>query len=718
MKISPLKYFFLLVTGFLFLASFASAEVISFPVSKTSVQIEWNEKWFGEKSSYEYKHELARIACYFSEAAYSDVSENPEQSILYDAYRKIGVKEADIEPHYNIDYSDALWGFDQCAFSIASKKIKSSKGEQTLVFVVVRGTPLNASEWLSNLNINDTEKIQQSIHKGFARAANIVHLALISYMLRHRIDPTDSFLFMTGHSRGAAVSNLLSKLLLDDNFFKPENIYTYTFASPNVTTEDDVTSEKYGFIWNIVNAEDIVPTVPLNRGSWKFRKYGHVLAFSNDTNTNHHTYMEEYVPKINEVYMQIAEREYKPFTTGPFVPIVVTKLISYLSGDVEHYYDGASALHTRASNLMNKFFPEKNPEGESETKELEEKTEKSKAGFGSWMISYLNRRTNGLVDYVSLALADMHSNQLYLAYMLALDENQAFSDLGYSLVTIKGYEEFAVFDSEENMLARVIEGHIVYSDIKLPIILCPSLGKNVIVGYPSNLDFHIVLTDESLIPTPSLVTAEYFDAAGVLLEKDNEKRAYLSLSQLFRFDVGRAILENHKIDVKRVPYIKGVKIIKEANLRPRNNFSLITEANVNNDGKFAVGFHAGTLEIFASVMTVPWHLDFGDSGEVSFGLGNRQTLYSQIKMDNEIFAKCVWRGTEEDNFNLIPEWRTSLSLKILGRFRLFCAGVVDFKIEDFNEAAFEGDKWIAPLKEFSIGDSVTAAAGIQIGVRF
>lgn len=718
MKISPPKYFLLLVAVFFLLSSPASAETIDFPVADTYVPVEWNEKWFGEKSSYEYNHSLARIACYFSDAAYSDVAQNPEQNSLCDAYRKIGVKDVDIESHYNIDYSDALWGFDQCAFSIASKKIRSSKGEQVLVFVVVRGTPLNASEWLSNLNINDTEKIQQSIHKGFARAANIVHVALISYMLRHRIDPTDSFLFMTGHSRGAAVSNFLSKLIFDDNFFKPENIYTYTFASPNVTTDDDVAREEYGFIWNIVNAEDIVPTVPLNRGSWKFRKYGHVLAFANDTNTNHKVYMEEYVPKISELYMRIAGREYKPFTTGPFVPIVVTKLISYLSGDVEHYYDGASALHTRASNLMNKFFPEKNTEGENETKELEEKTEKSKAGFGSWMISYLNRRTNGLVDYVSLALADMHSNHLYLSYMLALDENQVFSDLGYSIVTVKGYEELAIFDSENNMLARVIEGSIVYSDIKLPVILCPSLGKNIIVGYPSNLDFHIVLTDEAVIPTPALVTAEYFDAAGAFLDMDEPERVYLRINRLSEFDTGRCIMENHGIDVKRVSYIKGMKIIKDAALRPRSNFSLITEANVNNDGKFAVGFHAGTSDIFASVMTVPWHIDFGDSGEVSFGIGNRQTLYSQIKMDNEIFAKCVWRGSKNDNFCLIPEFRTSLSLKVLGRLRLFCAGVVDFKIDGFNEAAFEGSKWVAPLKEVSVGDSVTAAAGIQVGVRF
>ena len=497
--------------------SLAFAEKVNFLLPQTSsenaetvtIPVEWNESWFGEKPSTVYNHDLARVACYFSDAAYASVLENPHDNVLFDAYKKIGIKESDIEAKYAIDYTDAMWGNDQCAFSIASKKIKSSLGMQTLIFVVIRGTPLNANEWISNLNINNTNKMQEALHKGFAAAANIIHTALISYMLRRSINPTDAFLFVTGHSRGGAVSNVLSTIVLEDDFFKHENIYTYTFAAPNVTTSEHFDDEKYGFIWNIVNAEDIVPTVPMNREKWKFHKFGHTLAFSNQANTDSRIYIEEIVPKINEIYEKLSGREYKPFTTGPFVPIVVTRLVEKLSGDVEKYYSGAVALHEKATNLMLKLFPEKKDEND------EEKPEESDGGLGSWLVSYLNRRTNGLVDYVKLALADMHSNDVYLSYMLALDENAAFSDLGYSLVVVKGYEEFAVFDSEENLMARVIDGKIIYSDMKFPIILCPALGKNVIVGYPSSMDFKIYITDEALISTPANLDIEYFDAAGV-----------------------------------------------------------------------------------------------------------------------------------------------------------------------------------------------------------
>ena len=113
--------------------------------------------------------------CYFSDEAYSDVSGNPRKNNLFDAYRKIGVKESVIESHYDIDYSDAMWGNDQCAFSIASKKIYSAKGEETLVFVVIRGNPFNAHERLSNLNINDVDgKVEGETLKAFEAIDGVI----------------------------------------------------------------------------------------------------------------------------------------------------------------------------------------------------------------------------------------------------------------------------------------------------------------------------------------------------------------------------------------------------------------------------------------------------------------------------------------------------------------------------------------------------------------
>lgn len=727
--------FFLHFLLFIFLSPFLSAEKIDFQLAfsgdsgsskgkSVSIPLEWDESWFGKKSSFEYDHNLARLACYFSDAAYSDLAANPRDNNLFDAYRKLGIKESDIEAHYDINYTDAMWGNDQCAFSIASKKIQSGKGAQTLLLVVIRGTPLNASEWLSNLNINDANKTQESIHKGFARAANIIHTALISYMLRRQINPTDAFLFITGHSRGAAVSNLLSSIILDDNFFKSENMYVYTFAAPNVTTSADSENEKYGFIWNIVNAEDIVPTVPMNRGeNWAYKKYGHTLSFSNQTNTDADLYQKEFVPKISGFYEKLSGREYKPFTTGPFVPIVVTKLVELLSENVERYYGGFIDLHNRAANLMHKLFPEKKEEGD------EEKPEETKGGFGSWMISWLNRRSNGLLDYVSMALADMHSNDVYLSYMLALSEEEAFSSVGYSLVVIQGYEEFAVFDSDENMMARVIDGKIFYSDTKLPLILCPALKNSVIVGYPSNMDFKIAITDETLLPSPASITVEHFDSSGVFLCSSDAKKLYLRRNKLYCFYAGASLLHDGEKDSglscgvapERVAAKESREIIRTVDLRPRLRFNIIPEVYANTDFNLGFALHVGSPLIFASVMTAQGLTKIGKSGEVTFGLGNQQSIYRQLKFENEIFAKCIWLETDKENddgFVLVPELRSSLSMKVIGRLRIFSAGVFDFQISDFNDAAFEGEKRHTTIHTFRLSDSLRLAPSIQFGLRF
>ena len=341
-------------TVLFFALSFAHAEKISFeyitPNHKTTLPIEWNEKWFGQASSYEYHHGIARIACLMSAISY-------DTEMLATNYRLLGIPSKNLSLNYDVDYSDSLWGNDQCAFSIASKDINSSKGKQSLVIVNIRGTPLNANEWLSNLNINDSSQTENSIHKGFGKASSIIHTALISYLLRNKIDPTDSFLLITGHSRGAAVSNLLAKTLYDDGFFKPENTYVYTFAAPNVTTSTESKNKEYGFIWNIVNAEDIVPTLPFFRDNWRFTKYGHTRTILNYANSNQEKFVNEVLPQINSLYESFFERDYCPFYTGPFIPIYITRLVSYYVGNVEKFYRGFSGLHQKAVNLMYKIPP-------------------------------------------------------------------------------------------------------------------------------------------------------------------------------------------------------------------------------------------------------------------------------------------------------------------------------------------------------------------------
>ena len=92
-------------------------------VLKSKVQAEWNEDFFTKHDSSTYNHKLARIACIFSELSYVDVKDSGQSNELLWAYEKIGMQAQDIDFHYDVDYTDSAWGWNQCAFSIGSKKI-------------------------------------------------------------------------------------------------------------------------------------------------------------------------------------------------------------------------------------------------------------------------------------------------------------------------------------------------------------------------------------------------------------------------------------------------------------------------------------------------------------------------------------------------------------------------------------------------------------------
>ena len=63
----------------------------------TVVPVEWNEKWFGQKSLLEYNHDIARIACFFSVA---------EKDVLLKNYSLLGISNKDVELNYNMNYTD------------------------------------------------------------------------------------------------------------------------------------------------------------------------------------------------------------------------------------------------------------------------------------------------------------------------------------------------------------------------------------------------------------------------------------------------------------------------------------------------------------------------------------------------------------------------------------------------------------------------------------
>jgi len=211
------------------------------------------------KNSSVYNHELATLGIELSHLAYN----NDEEGQLHRRLESLGINPAHIvtNPFPSEDAEDRHY----VEHTIAAKPIFRNGREYNLIFVVVRGTASGA-EWLSNL----TPGLMTDEHLGFYRAMSRLALDINSYIFNSGFVTVSNpnIFFITGHSRGGAVANLLAARMIRGQF-GPGNpiqndIFTYTFASPNVTTNNRTSNAIYNRIFNVINTSDPITDVPLD----------------------------------------------------------------------------------------------------------------------------------------------------------------------------------------------------------------------------------------------------------------------------------------------------------------------------------------------------------------------------------------------------------------------------------------------------------------------
>ena len=175
---------------------------------------------------------------------------------------------------------------DITEFFVGHKKMIYNGIEREVIIVSVRGTNETNAEWSSNFDVGADTKEYYSImgsshpdwknksnHKGFDVAANRVYDKLTSYIKSYVDSDAQTSILLTGHSRGAAIANILGQMFTDKTSYKT---YAYTFAAPNTTTAKNASS--YKNIFNVKNKDDIIPSLPLSE--WGFTNYGVTKSIS------------------------------------------------------------------------------------------------------------------------------------------------------------------------------------------------------------------------------------------------------------------------------------------------------------------------------------------------------------------------------------------------------------------------------------------------------
>lgn len=286
-------------------------------------------RYFVDKKSSEYSTDLAQLGCMLSSDIYPQekaIIENakyPTEDVKDEAtiYKNIGAENVEI-----VDLKDKTFTKDQddtVKYAFATHEFTYKSAFYTVVFVTIQGTN-GTHEWNSNFDIGAESTPYTEItgehpewavkkdHKGFNIAANRVLNDFYEYTRKY-VDPdSKGIVFISGHSRGAAVANILGKMISDIDPDEGGREFVYTFASPTTTTDSDKVA-KYTNIFNIVNNADLVSSIPLK--DWGFTRYGVTKAFDVETqgfkeawSTNHasKTYEKADVAKVETAFKTLS----------------------------------------------------------------------------------------------------------------------------------------------------------------------------------------------------------------------------------------------------------------------------------------------------------------------------------------------------------------------------------------------------------------------------
>ena len=704
------------------------------------VTLEWNDSWFEPFEKPKYNHQLARAAGALSSLAYDSHPKVTTDNILVQAYSKFGVSLNDIDWFYDIDYDDSVYGINQAAFSIAKKRLP---GGRELVFVVIRGTPGNEEEWLSNINVwntfltNNNAKEKQ-YHEGFLLAVTKVKENLLKYVEKNNIDLKKASILVTGHSRGAASANLLSAILVDEEIVSPDRIFTYTFAAPNVTVRKDARDEKYNFIFNIVNGEDIVPSVPPNEKKWQFTKFGQIKAIVNSWNCDDiQVYQNEYIPKMNLLYKKLLGREYQPFGTGSFIPSKIGDSFTAINPTKRKFYRSWFPLHKRLEKtIINEFPSTREAEYDRILHGPKTKDDESVTGIAKFfriIKKKADTKTQVLIKHSLNAFIDMHAMQSYLSWLLALDELDLYSDRPSSIVRLKGVFNAAIIDGEGNIYARIYDGVLMLRETKAPLaawqIPIGNFGP-ISLGFPHSQNYSLLIYKDSLVPTPIQIQIERYNSEGIFMNVINKKIAAPHIGMVYKIPVGKTALEKVEGAPMESAKLRGWEAriaIKDGKLKNTDVSHMSFGTHIDTEGYWEFGMTSGLPKIYLATLVGFNTKDFSSSQSFSLGFGTQHCFCGPIMLNAEAYARFVryteysvyndWIVAEDWAFGLVPSTRFMLSVKPAKRIQFFSALEMSYHIRELNEEVFSSGYKSGGMTPWYINSQFSISPSIQFGVK-
>ena len=337
--------------------------------------------------------------------------------------------------------------YDRCSYFFAHRKI----GDHDLVAVVINWSGYNV-EWAGNFCVGEKIEGKRSDHKGFDLAAEWVYDKLLDYIETYFGD-NKLKIWISGYSRAGTITDALAYKIIEDGEIdvSQENLFAYAFEPSS--SIDKGFEQPYKCIHNIVNAQDLVASVP--PASWAFARPGIDINIS------------AYPDTVNEYLREVIGK-------GVSMPNFVA--------DVEKYTTPEQFLSYFIDMMTEKGNDSASPELVSDV--LDMLTDNHTYELEDNPASMKDRQS---------FYSTIQNRLIYLMQLLMKDERKAFSLVFDKIKDMTPYELLGLFakDSLYNFAKPILdEGGIEYVDSELQegCSLAYSIASNTIV-FPNLIGF-------------------------------------------------------------------------------------------------------------------------------------------------------------------------------------------------------------------------------------
>lgn len=453
-------------------------------------------------SSKEYNHNIAKFCATLSTLAY-DISDGYDTALS--------------EMEYNYDSMVMDDDGDSICYGLANKRIELDGNETDVVLVVLRGT--YNMEWIDNFDSGTG-----NTHKGFQRGAEVAFNALKEYADENDIGKNgrDVKVIVTGHSRGGAVANLLGKEILDKGgsfLHDSDDLFDYSFATPNSTSLSERKDSKYNGIFSIVNPEDFVTKVMLSK-NWNYGRYGKTYVLPSSS-TDSKKWYASYLSKLQDKFNDYRPYDnYKPYTNGMNE---VSDYINYVAEaipNVNSYYNKSlgfnplSSLGVTTKNTLKNlytcflgYYKCNEPAYEK----------KSKGTILSALDNYYGSVGLKTVTYfvINQALDHKfewaHLSETYLAAMNSLDKADIIKTRGTKHGIVNCPVDVSICNEDGEVVGQIIDNEIV-SDTEGDSVNLSVTGDSKQFWISGDEDYSITLTGNDSGTMDYILTEEDADS--------------------------------------------------------------------------------------------------------------------------------------------------------------------------------------------------------------